>query len=44
VKVLPEGFSYQGRTFRSLSAVAAHITGVKRSGVLFFGLKGDGRP
>jgi hypothetical protein len=42
VKVLADGFSYLGARFSSLSAVAAHITGVKRSGVLFFGLK-EGR-
>jgi hypothetical protein len=39
VKVLEEGFSYDGQTFASLSRIAEHITGAKRSGVLFFGLK-----
>ncbi len=39
VKVLTDGFSYQGQRFASLSAIAVHITGTKRSGVLFFGLK-----
>ena len=39
VKVLDDGFSYQGARFSSLSSVAEHITGAKRSGVLFFGLK-----
>jgi hypothetical protein len=39
VKVLDEGFSYLGKRFSSLSSVAQHITGAKRSGVLFFGLK-----
>jgi hypothetical protein len=39
VRVLDEGFSYLGQRFASLSAVAQHITGAKRSGVLFFGLK-----
>jgi hypothetical protein len=43
VRVLVEGFSYQGQRFSSLSAVAQRITGVKRSGVLFFGLNGQGR-
>lgn len=43
VKVLQEGFGYADQTFSSLSAVAQHITGVKRSGLLFFGLKGEGR-
>ena len=39
VKVTQTGFSYQGNPFSSLSKVAQHITGAKRSGVLFFGLK-----
>jgi hypothetical protein len=42
VKVLEEGFAYRGGIFASLTAVATRITGVKRSGVLFFGLKGRG--
>jgi hypothetical protein len=42
VGVLEDGFGYDGQRFTSLSAVAAHITGVKRSGLLFFGLKGMG--
>lgn len=33
-----KGFEYDGRMFRSLTAVAVHITGVKRSGNHFFGL------
>lgn len=40
VKVIDGGFRYQGETFTSLSRLAQHITGAKRSGVLFFGLKG----
>jgi hypothetical protein len=39
VKVLEDGFGYQDKTYASLSALAEHITGAKRSGVLFFGLK-----
>lgn len=35
------GFSYRGKTFRSLSAVAKEITGAKWSGPRFFGLKGS---
>ena len=35
------GFSYRGRTYRSLSAIAKEITGVKWSGPRFFGLKGS---
>ena len=40
VHVLAHGFSYRGAQFASLTAVASHITGSKRSGLLFFGLKG----
>jgi hypothetical protein len=36
-------FVYAGQVFRSLSAVALAITGVKRSGATFFGLKGKSR-
>jgi len=39
VTILPNGFEYQGRKFRSLSAVANHITGSKWNGKVFFGLK-----
>ena len=34
------GFSYRGKTYRSLSAIAKEITGAKWSGPRFFGLKG----
>ena len=37
----PNGFEYDGRMFRSLSAVAREITGTRWNGRLFFGLKGD---
>ena len=33
------GFEYDGRIFRSLSAVAREITGTRWNGKLFFGLK-----
>ena len=33
------GFSYRGKTYRSLSAIAKQITGAKWSGPRFFGLK-----
>ena len=33
------GFSFRGQHYRSLSAVAGHITGSRWSGPLFFGLK-----
>ena len=35
----PNGFEYEGRIFRSLSAVARDITGTRWNGRLFFGLK-----
>ena len=34
-----DGFSYRGKTYRSLSAIAKEITGAKWSGPRFFGLK-----
>jgi len=39
VLVLDDGFSWQGTSYRSLSAVAGKITGTAWSGPLFFGLK-----
>ena len=36
-------FEYEGRRFKSLTAVARHITGQHWSGPLFFGLKGGAR-
>ena len=33
-------FEYEGHRFKSLTAVARHITGQHWSGPLFFGLKG----
>ena len=38
VKVLAEGFEYEGRRYESLSAVARAITGTRWNGLLFFGL------
>lgn len=38
IEVLEKGFAYEGRTYRSLSAVAAEITGAHWNGFLFFGL------
>ena len=43
VMVREEGVRYRGQTWRSLSAVAREITGVRWSGPLFFGLKGHRR-
>ena len=42
VVVTPDGkCEYEGETFRSLSAVARHITGVQWNGPRFFGLRGQ---
>lgn len=39
VIVLEKGYQWQGRTYRSLSAIAGAITGSQWSGPRFFGLK-----
>jgi hypothetical protein len=39
VCVLPDGFRYEDRRFRSLSAVAEHITGTRWNGFVFFSLQ-----
>jgi hypothetical protein len=38
VTVAEEGFTYAGRNYRSLSAIARQITGARWSGPRFFGL------
>lgn len=38
VTVLDNGFDYDGQHWRSLTAIARHITGTKWSGPRFFGL------
>jgi len=38
VKALPKGFEFQGKTYRSLTAIAKVITGMHWNGYLFFGL------
>jgi hypothetical protein len=45
VRVLADGFEYDGQVYRSLSAVAKAITGSHCNGYFFFRLggKGDGR-
>ena len=43
VIVLPEGFDYEGRPYRSLTAVARHITGGSWNGLVFFGLRRPAR-
>jgi hypothetical protein len=39
VVVLENGFSHQGRTYKSLSEIALEITGTKWNGPRFFGLR-----
>lgn len=39
VRVLPNGFDYEGVVYRSLSAIAQVVTGSHWNGYLFFGLK-----
>lgn len=39
VKVLQEGFEYDDRKYRSLSAIAKQITGTNWNGPVFFGLR-----
>jgi Protein of unknown function (DUF2924) len=39
VTVRQEDFEYQGRPYKSLSAIARQITGTRWNGLVFFGLK-----
>ena len=39
VRVLEDGFAYDGKTFASLSEIARSITGTKWNGPRFFGLR-----
>ena len=39
VTVIADGFEWQGRPYRSLSAIARAITGTRWNGWVFFGLK-----
>ena len=43
VTVLRDGFDWQGRRYRSLSAIARAITGTRWNGYRFFGLREAGR-
>lgn len=43
VTVLENGYLYEDRTWKSLSAIARHITGTPWSGPVFFGLKKTGK-
>ena len=38
VKVLEDGFEFESRKYRSLSAIAREVTGTRWNGLLFFGL------
>jgi hypothetical protein len=42
VRILPQGFEFEGTVYRSLSAVAKAITGSHTSGYLFFRLRDKG--
>ena len=42
VKVLDNGFEFEGRRYKSLSAIAKEVTGSKWNGFLFFGLVDGG--
>ena len=39
VTVLTDGYEWEGRPYRSLSAIARAITGTRWNGLVFFGLK-----
>ena len=41
VSVAPDGFSYRGQRYRSLSQIARRITGTRWNGPAFFGLRQD---
>ena len=43
VTVTENGFTYEGKTYGSLSALAYHITGAHWSGPHFFGLRPTGQ-
>lgn len=43
VRVLPQGFEFDGEVYRSLSAVARKVTGAHWNGFLFFGLPKPGK-
>ena len=40
--VLTDGFEYQGRPYKSLSAIARAITGTRWNGWVFFGIRRSG--
>lgn len=44
VVVIESGVVYEGKTWRSLSEIARHITGIRWNGPRFFGLRAPVRP
>ena len=42
VTVIADGYEWEGRPYRSLSAIARAITGTRWNGLVFFGLKRQG--
>lgn len=44
VTVRDEDFEFEGRPYKSLSAIARSITGTRWNGLVFFGLKRQGDP
>ena len=42
VTVQVDGFEYEGRPYKSLSAIARAITGTRWNGWVFFGVRGSG--
>ena len=42
VKVLDDGFEFDGRCYKSLSAIAQEVSGTKWNGFLFFGIAHGG--
>jgi hypothetical protein len=42
VTVLADGYEWEGRPYRSLSAIARAITGTRWNGLIFFGVKQQG--
>lgn len=44
ITVRDDGYEYQGRPYKSLSAIARAIAGTRWNGWLFFGLKNQRRP
>ncbi|MGE5487328.1 MAG: DUF2924 domain-containing protein [bacterium] len=43
VKVLDDGFEFEGRRFTSLSAIAGEVTGTRWNGFAFFALDREAR-